>query len=166
MIRCSELLNAGEISRTFSQLLSTNSVGIIIRLVLISPSTLHTFMNASDTKRISSTIWEAAMFVLWIGGIDEVCSYKVSGGIRFMTIGLGIQIIFKTSPQQCERLQCWYCWSEGMIHVLIFMTIGSDIQPTLWILRQQFKRLQWWYYWWAGFMMYAIDMASCGMIYV
>jgi hypothetical protein len=38
--------------------------------------------------------------------------YKGSGGItyiHFVTIGLGIQIIFKISPEQYERLQCSYC---------------------------------------------------------
>lgn len=26
----------------------------------------------------------------------------------FMTIGVGIQVIIRVEPQQCERLYCWY----------------------------------------------------------
>jgi hypothetical protein len=33
-------------------------------------------------------------------------------------------------------------------------------------MSQKFERLQCWYYSWEGLMMYAVEMASCGMLYL
>jgi hypothetical protein len=43
-IQCSQQLNSGEISTIFSQLLPTNSGGVIIRLALIAPYILSVRM--------------------------------------------------------------------------------------------------------------------------
>jgi hypothetical protein len=46
-------------------------------------------------------------------------------------------------------------------------THGHRETPTnIKVLFQKFERLQCRYYWWEEFMMYAVEMASCGMIYL
>jgi hypothetical protein len=44
--------------------------------------------------------------------------------------------------------------------------IHTDTPSNIKVLSQKFDRLQCQYYWWKEFMMYAIEMASCGMIYL
>jgi hypothetical protein len=86
----------------------------------------------------------------------ETASDGVMYVSSFMTIGSGIQVIFRVLPQQSERLQCWhYRWdrfmkyaadmiSGGMIYTPSFMTIGSGIRVILRVLPQQYLRLQCW----------------------
>jgi hypothetical protein len=51
-----------------------------------------------------------------------------------------------------------------MILLPSFRPIGSNINVRL--LPQQSDRLQCWYYWLEGLQKYAIEMASCGMVYI
>jgi hypothetical protein len=60
-----------------------------------------------------------------------------------------------------------HCWDGLRCHeVQSFMMIRLDIQVLLRLLFQQFERIQCWYHWWHRFMMYTIEMAPGGMIYL
>jgi hypothetical protein len=56
--------------------------------------------------------------------------------------------------------------SDSMIYVSICMKIALGSQIILRFCLTHLKDSKCWYYWWMGFMVYAIEMASSGMIYI
>jgi hypothetical protein len=81
---------------------------------------------------------------------------KTSGGTRQCKIWDGLR---------CRDIHTnfhkdWFRLSNliGRIH--------TDTPSNIKVLSQKFHGLQCRYYWWEEFMMYAVGMASCGMIYV
>jgi hypothetical protein len=78
------------------------------------------FRHSGNIKVIISTIWEAAVLVLLMGRICDVCRWDNlrwhdTHIPRFMKIGSGIKVILRVFPQQFERLWCWYYWWEGFM---------------------------------------------------
>jgi hypothetical protein len=87
------------------------------------------FMGSTNIQVISSTIREAAVLVLLMGWLNEVCHWD---GLRhmiyipsFMVKGSGIQVILWLLPQKFERLQYWYYWWEGFMKYAVEMDSGD-----------------------------------------
>jgi hypothetical protein len=86
------------------------SDGMIIRIKFHE----DLFGHSGNINVITSTIYEAALLVLLMGWIYDVCRrddlrcYDIYFR-SFMAIGSIIRVILKVLPQQLERLQYWYC---------------------------------------------------------
>jgi hypothetical protein len=56
--------------------------------------------------------------------------------------------------------------SLDMMYIPSVLKICIGIQAVLSLCLRNWKRLQCWYYWCEGFMMYTIEMPSCGMLFL
>jgi hypothetical protein len=81
-------------------------------------------------KDITSTIWGAAVLVLLMGRIYDLCRWD---DLRrhdtyipsFMKIDSGIQVILRVLLEQLEKLWCLYYRWEGFLKYAIEMTSGG-----------------------------------------
>jgi hypothetical protein len=127
--------------------------------------------HSGSIKLITSTIWEAAVLVLLMGIINDVCRWvELRWHDTYVprTFGSAVQVILRVLPQQFERLWYWYYWwegflkyttemtSRGMIYLPVLMLICWGIRVILRLLPKQFERLWCWFYCWGVFMMCAL----------
>jgi hypothetical protein len=90
------------------------------------------FRHSSNIKVIASTIAEAVVLVLLMGG-----NYEVRRWDDFRCHDTYIEIhddrfwhssnVLWLLPQQLQRLQCWYYWCEGFMKYAVELTSGGMI---------------------------------------
>jgi hypothetical protein len=152
----------------------------VIHMALFSYQVSWRSAHSSNTKVITSTIWEAAVLVLLMGEIYDVNRsvgfrkhdrhtfyddrFRHSSNIKAIasTIWEAAALLLSTGGI-CE-IRYWDGLGTRDRHR--FMTTCLGIQVTSRLLPQQSESLQCWYYWWEKFMGYAAEIALGSVIYI